>query len=66
MTVAESESDVLILATYNFTEEQVAWVKAEANRRASLRPGSRPNRSEVAREAMEKGIREMNAEGRAA
>ncbi len=48
----------LVLATFNLTAEQVEWVNAEAARRASQRPGSKPNRSEVAREAMEKAMRE--------
>ena len=48
----------LKLATFNLTKEQVAWVNEEAHRLAKERPGSKPNRSEIARVAIEKAMRE--------
>ena len=48
----------LKLATFNLTKEQVAWVNEEAKRLAKERPGSKPNRSEIARVAIEKAMRE--------
>ena len=48
----------LKLATFNLTKEQVAWVDSEARRLAKERPGSKPNRSEIARVAIEKAMQE--------
>ena len=58
MSNATSETSELMLATFNLTKEQVAWVGEEAKRLAKSRPGSKPNRSEVARVAFEKAMRE--------
>lgn len=66
MSAIVSDSPALKLATFNLTTEQVEWVDMEAKRRAESRPGSKPNRSEVAREAMEKAMRESEKEGKAA
>ena len=52
----------LKLATFNLTKEQVAWVNEEAQRLAKERPGSKPNRSEIARVAIEKAMREAKKE----
>lgn len=57
MSNATSETG-LKLATFNLTKEQVAWVDSEARRLAKMRPGSKPNRSEVVRVAMERAMRE--------
>ena len=57
MSNATSETG-LKLATFNLTVEQVVWVDSEAKRLAKERPGSKPNRSEVARVAIEKAMRE--------
>ena len=57
MSNATSETG-LKLATFNLTKEQVAWVDSEAKRLAKERPGSKPNRSEIARVAIEKAMRE--------
>lgn len=54
----ESENATLVLATFNLTAAQVEWVNKEAKRRANGRPGSRPNRSEVARELFELAMRD--------
>lgn len=64
MSAVVNDSPALRLATFNLTVEQVEWVKSEAKRRALKRPGSKPNRSEVAREAIERAMRE--SEGKAA
>lgn len=62
-----SNSTALVLATFNLTSEQVAWLNDEASRRAASRPGSKPNRSEVAREAIENAMRESETKsGKAA
>lgn len=55
----------LKLATFNLTAEQVAWVNREAERLAKMRPGSKPNRSEVARVAIERAMRESQQECKA-
>lgn len=64
MSAVVNDSPALKLATFNLTAEQVEWVDSEAKRRARTRPGSKPNRSEVAREAIERAMRE--SEGKAA
>ena len=53
----------LKLATFNLTKEQVAWVNEEAQRLAKERPGSKPNRSEIARVAIEKAMQESKSKG---
>ena len=65
MSNATNATGALVLATFNLTAEQVAWVNREAERLAKMRPGSKPNRSEVARLAIEKAMRESE-EGKAA
>lgn len=62
MSNATSATSALVLATFNLTAEQVAWVNSEAQRLAKERPGSKPNRSEVARVAIEKAMRESESE----
>ena len=62
MSNATSEP-VLKLATFNLTTEQVAWVNEEAQRLAKERPGSKPNRSEIARVAIEKAMQESKSKG---
>ena len=56
MSTVTNDSDALMIATFNFTKKQLAWLTEEAIRRANMRPGSKPNRSEVAREAIEKAM----------
>lgn len=65
MSNATNETGTLKLATFNLTKEQVAWVDSEAKRLAKMRPGSKPNRSEVVRVAMERAMRESREAGAA-
>lgn len=62
MSAVTNEAPALKLATFNLTAEQVEWVDAEAKRLAASRPGSKPNRSEVARIAIERAMRESQKE----
>lgn len=61
MSTVTNDSDALMLATFNLTVKQVEWINEEAIRRANMRPGSKPNRSEVAREALERAMRESES-----
>lgn len=65
MSTAVTDRNALVLATFNLTAAHIAWLEKEAKRRASERPGTRPNRSDIAREVFEKAMRESE-EGRAA
>ena len=65
MSNTANATGALVLATFNLTKEQVAWVNEEAQRLAKERPGSKPNRSEVARVAIEKAMRESEQEVKA-
>lgn len=58
MSAVTNEASTLKLATFNLTTEQVEWVDAEAKRLAASRPGSKPNRSEVARIAIDRAMQE--------
>ena len=57
MSDTNASSAELTLATFNLTKEQVAWVNDEATRRVQGKPGSKPNRSDVAREVFERSMR---------